>query len=227
MRHIGIALLLCISIFQKGHTQKEYEIGGMLGGATYFGEVNTTNLIHQVRPGAFLFGRYNIHKQLALRANLGFAMLGGNDQYSGFEYQNQREIAFSSSLISLSSNVEFNFLPFKADRAKSVFSPYLTVGLETTLVNFSFDAKVLNNISLPFGVGFKLNLPKRWNAGIEYIIHKTFRDDLDRLDNPLFSEQDVFQYKQRANSRNKDWYTFFGIYIAYKLKSSVTCRAYS
>ena len=174
MRHIGIALLLCLSIIQKGHTQREYEIGGMIGGATYFGEINTNNLIHQLRPGALIFGRYNFHQQIAMRANIGFAMLDGNDRNSGFEYQKQRDIAFSSTLISLSSNIEFNFMPFKADRAKSIFSPYLTLGLETTLINLSFEAKLLDNISLPFGIGFKLNLPKRWNAGIEYVIHKTF-----------------------------------------------------
>ena len=199
----------------------------MLGGATYFGELNTNNLVHQLRPGALLFGRYNFHKQLALRANIGFAMLSGDDQQSDFEYQNQRNITSATTLMSLSSNIEFNFLPFKADQAKNVFSPYLSLGIETSLVNWTFDARALNNIALPFGFGLKINLPKRWNAGFEYIVHKTFRDDLDQLESPLFGADDSFVFKQRANSKNKDWYTFFGFYIAFKLKSSVTCRAYS
>jgi hypothetical protein len=211
----------------ENYAKKDIEIGGMLGGATYFGEINTLNPIHQIRPGAQILGRYNFHKQLALRGNLGFAMLSGKDAKSNYQYQTQRNLVFSSTVVSVSSSMEFNFLPFKADNARSVYSPYLSLGIGANVANWQFDSKFFNNFSIPFGVGVKVNMPERWNAGIEYLVNRTFRDDLDRIKDPQFGMADNFPYKQRANSKNSDWYTFFGFYIAYKLKSSVTCQAYT
>ncbi len=227
MRQVCLVISLLLIVIVHGQRKRDFEVGGMVGGASYFGDINSLNPSHQVRPGAQIFGRYNFHKQLALRSNLGFAMLAGKDAASNFEYQTQRDLVFNSTLVSLSSNIEFNFLPFKADNAKSVYSPYLTTGVGVTLVNLQFEAKFFDNFSIPFGAGVKVNMPGRWNAGLEYVVSRTFRDDIDRITNPFFRDVDRFPNKQRANSKNSDWYTFFGFYIAYKLKSSVTCQAYS
>ncbi len=226
---INKILLLCLFLSTTIWTKaiKDIEIGGMLGGATYFGELNNVNPINRIRPGIQVFGRYNFHKQLALRGNIGLAMLSGKDETSAFQYNLQRNMVFTSSILTLSSNLELNFLPYKIDNKNSVFSPYITFGLGATLVNLQFDSHLLRNFMTPFGIGVKLNLPDRWNAGIEYTFNYTFRDDLDRITSHQFCVADPFPFKQRSNSKNRDSYSFFGFYLAYKLKSSVTCRAYS
>lgn len=222
-----LALCFFMSIASWSVAIKGIEIGGMLGGSTYFGELNTVNPIHRIRPGLQVFGRYNFHRQLALRSNISFAMLSGKDALSKYQYQLQRDMVFSSSVISLTSNLELNFLPYKFDSNYSVFSPYLSIGIGATLVNMQFDDRFFNNFMTPFGIGVKLNLSYRWNAGVEYIFNYTFRDDLDRITSHQFGVADYFPFKQRSNSRNNDSYSFFGFYLAYKLKSSVDCPAFS
>lgn len=216
-----------MSITSWSIAKKDIEIGGMLGGSTYFGELNTINPVHRIRPGLQVFGRYNFHKQLALRGNIGFAMLSGKDALSRYQYNLQRDLVFSSYLVSLATNLELNFLPFAMDCKSSKFSPYLSLGFGANLVNLQFDKRFFNNFMTPFGIGAKINLSYRWNAGVEYIFNYTFRDDIDRISSHQFSIVDHFPLKQRSNSENNDSYSFFGFYLAYKFKSSVNCPAYS
>jgi len=209
------------------HGIRDIEIGGMIGGATYFGDVNTMSPVSNLGPGALIFGRYNFHKQLAFRSNLSFAMLSGKDNKSDFQYQIDRDYSFKTYVFGLSGAAEFNFLPFQADNAKTVYSPYISIGLGTNLVNKSFERGLFKNIEIPISVGVKLNMPGRWNLGIEYSIRKTFRDDLDRLEILLFDDNAEFPNKQITNLSNNDWFSFCGIYLAYKLRSKKKCAAFT
>jgi len=91
--------------------------------------------------------------------------------------------------------------------------------------------------SIPFGVGVKLNLAKRLGLCIEWGMRKTFTDYIDDVSktyadptlmaNPLAAylsdrsaipEQNNSNVgRQRGNPRTKDWYSFAGITLNFKL----------
>ena len=205
---------------------REYEFGGMLGGTTYFGELNQNQVINQLRPGFQIFGRLNYHNQLAFRTNLNILALAGNDADADITYYKQRKHNFESNLLELSAAMELNFRDFNAAQKRSPVSPYITLGFGISLVDFEFEKKIGRNLTLPFGAGLKFNLPGRWNLGLEYKIHKTFRDDIDGLKTRLFEPDEKYPNKQIANMRNDDWFSFFGFYLAYKFRRDIDCCAY-
>lgn len=108
----------------------------------------------------------------------------------------------------------------------------------------------LTKISFPFGIGFKYSLGKNVGIGVEWGIRKTTTDYLDDVsttyadpvilsaehgsiaailaDRSLNDSQNTNVGKQRGNSNTKDWYSFAGAYIVFKMNAkSKSCPAYS
>jgi len=102
----------------------------------------------------------------------------------------------------------------------------------------------LVQMSIPFGVGVKANLSKSIGLSIEWGMRKTFTDYLDdvskRYYDPVLiaaargttaatmSDKSIGtdpNYtntgRQRGNSTTKDWYSFAGIVLSFKLKQKV------
>ncbi len=91
----------------------------------------------------------------------------------------------------------------------------------------------LTGFNIPFGLGVKVSVSRSIGMAVFWELHKTFTDYLDDisttyyLDGNLIDPNDQQQYlsdptmsyqpgMQRGNSRNQDWYSFFGITITYK-----------
>ena len=78
--------------------------------------------------------------------------------------------------------------------------------------------------TIPFGLGVKYNLSKRWGIGLEGGLRKTFSDKLDDLDDPMsyiYTDSnnppvDV-QVKYSDRWHNNDWTAYAGIHLVYKL----------
>jgi len=104
----------------------------------------------------------------------------------------------------------------------------------------------LTQLAIPFGVGFKFSLSKNASLGIEYGIRKTFTDYLDDVSTTyadtsglkaentriamLLSDRSGRYYPEgynRGDENNKDWYTFLGVTLTFKINgSSKDCPAY-
>ena len=99
------------------------------------------------------------------------------------------------------------------------------------------------SLSIPFGLGAKFSLAKRLSMQVYWEMHKTFTDYLDDVSATYYLNGRTIQPNdqagimsdptlnhdpgmQRGNSKNNDWYTFFGLSITYKfnLLSSKKCR---
>jgi len=124
--------------------------------------------------------------------------------------------------------------------------PLATEGQETSQ-NPSVKRYQLNQISIPLGVGYKFNVTKRFAISLEYGIRKTFTDYLDDVsgrypDLQLLSQEagqlsaymsdrtlneegynDMNYGMSRGNSKNKDWYSFFGAIISFRIFDHETC----
>ena len=73
-------------------------------------------------------------------------------------------------------------------------------------------------LSLPFGVGVKVNFPSRISAGAEWSFRKSFNDRIDGVENPSGLHSLI---------HNNDWYSFLGIFITFKFFNfAAECPAY-
>ncbi|MGQ0827819.1 MAG: type IX secretion system protein PorG [Bacteroidota bacterium] len=102
----------------------------------------------------------------------------------------------------------------------------------------------LIQMSIPFGVGIKANLSKSIGLSIEWGIRKTFTDYLDDVSKRYYDPVQIAAARgttaaamsdksigndpnysntgrQRGNSTTKDWYSFAGIVLSFKLKQKV------
>lgn len=101
----------------------------------------------------------------------------------------------------------------------------------------------LTAFNIPFGLGVKVGITKKLGVALFWEMHKTFSDYLDdisttyyldgeRIDpnnTPEYLSDPTMSYQpgmQRGNSRNDDWYSFYGITITYKfaLIGSKRCK---
>lgn len=95
-------------------------------------------------------------------------------------------------------------------------------------------------ISLPVGFGLKVNLSKRFALSLEYGIRKTYTDYLDdvsgtyvnlnqlevengKLAAELSKSYDITGL-QRGYSKNKDWYSIYGIMLSFRMLPKNECK---
>ncbi len=109
----------------------------------------------------------------------------------------------------------------------------------------------LTQVGIPFGAGVKFNVGEHFIIGAEWTFRKTFTDYLDdvsgnyadpiklaaqndgtsaalsdrSIPNPLEPASNIG--RQRGNAKTKDWYSFAGVTITYKIKRKApSCSAY-
>lgn len=240
-------------------------MGLFLGGSYYIGDLNPTRHFDQfTKPGGGVVCRYNFSQRLAARANFLLGRIEAHDEFSPSEYQQQRNLSFQSQITEFSAQLEFNFLNYEIGEDKAKFSPYIFGGL----AGFLFDPQgqindewislqslstegqglphgpkpyKLMQISLPFGVGVKINVAKNMSLGLEWGMRKTFTDYLDDVSTRYYDPKKLEEYKgalavimadqskgtdagvsnvgrQRGNPATKDWYSFAGAVLTIKLK---------
>ncbi|MEC8968226.1 MAG: hypothetical protein VX756_03685, partial [Bacteroidota bacterium] len=106
----------------------------------------------------------------------------------------------------------------------------------------------LSQISIPFGIGAKLNLSNRVAISLEYGMRKTFTDFLDDVSG-LYPNQALLVQEtgtglsaelsdrsvnpdginnsnyglQRGNPNNNDWYAFSGFIVTFSLVKKTSC----
>lgn len=129
VRSLSFWLMLCVVCMSNALAQtRGAEVGGYLGGAWYFGDLNTSLTMRNAgAAGGFQF-RYVLGPRLALGARLGYAQLYGDDRWADNDFQQSRGLNFRSHLIDFTPELEFNFLPFKHGDPRENFTPYLGMG---------------------------------------------------------------------------------------------------
>ncbi len=191
--------------YSQSAVSQEGEIGIGLGGAHYFGDLNTRGRLNRIKPAASLFYRKNFGNYVAGRIGLSFAQVGYSDRYNTHnEYMYRRNLSFNSNIWELAIQGDFNFFRFMPGEPGFSFTPYITLGAGI----FSYDPYAyLNNekiylrplgtegqgnslypdrkpyssmaISIPFGVGIKYAINSRFNVGVEVLHRFTTTDYLD------------------------------------------------
>lgn len=201
-------VLLCFPLTLLAQPQglvQEGEFGIGLGGAHYFGDLNTRAHLNRPKMAATLFFRKNFGNYIAARVGASFAQLGYSDVYNTHnETMVRRNLSFNSNVWELALQGDFNFFRFIPGEPGYNYTPYVTMGVGI----FSYDPyaylqgtkyflRSLNTegqgstqypdrkpyssmaISVPFGVGIKYALNDRINIAFEILHRFTNTDYLD------------------------------------------------
>jgi opacity protein-like surface antigen len=183
----------------------EGELGISLGGAHYFGDLNTKGRLNRPKLAVGAFFRKQFGNYIGLRIGAHYARVGYSDVYNTHnDYQRRRNLSFNSNIFELALQGDFNFYKFISDDPEYRFSPYVTLGVGI----FSYDPyaylgdqkvflrplgtegqgsaaypdrKPYNTMGIcfPFGVGVKYALTERMNLGFEITHRFTNTDYLD------------------------------------------------
>ena len=203
-----LAVVLFISAFSlsaQNAIVQEGEFGIGIGGAHYFGDLNTRAHLNRIKPAATIFFRKNFGNYIAARIAATYASLGYSDVYNSYnEYMYRRNLSFNTNVWELALQGDFNFFRFMPGDPQYSFTPYVTIGVGA----FSYDpyaylkgekiylrplgtegqgSKLYPNrkqystmaISLPIGAGIKYSINERINIAFEILHRITTTDYLD------------------------------------------------
>jgi Domain of unknown function (DUF6089) len=211
-----IFLSFCLSLAAAGQRNSDY--GVFAGVSSYIGDINPGRLMYSPRPAGGVFYRYNFHPRYALRGNIFFGGIKGNDLDFNNSFQINRAASFSGLIGELAGQFEFNFLPFTTQGKLWDFSPYFAAGAGVVFIN---STSVSFQPVIPFSAGFKVNVYKNMGLEVEYGFRKTFYDNFDGL-------KDLVAPSDFAWLHNNDWYSFAGISVTWKIYNQLAgCPAYS
>ena len=210
--------------------QTSVDIGIFGGGGTYFGDMTKVDFQKSVNPAYGAFLRYNFNPRYGLRFNVLNGTIGAEGQYDEVNWP------FSKNVMDISLLFEFNYLKYIVGDKETPWSTFLFGGVGVQMYNYEFRHDELFPLvdptyfsyphtsggviapTIPFGLGVKYNLSRKWGIGVEGGLRKSLSDKLDDLDDPLsyINEEDV-QVKYTDQYHNNDWVAYFGIHLVYKI----------
>jgi hypothetical protein len=203
--YFSLALLVFSASVQAQYESfvHEGEFGLQIGGAHYFGDLNTQTGFKKPSLAAGVFYRKQINPYVALRLGMNYARVGYADSLqSSNEFQRRRNLSFESNLFEVALQGDFNFFKFNPFNPTQRFTPYLTFGIGfftynpyTFLDGTKYFLRPLgtegqNNpggpkaygsaaMMVPFGMGIKWAINSRMNFNFEISHRFTTTDYLD------------------------------------------------
>lgn len=201
------------------HSQT-YEIGGILGGANYIGDIGKTNYIS---PNDMAFGaifKWNRSNRHSFRGSILLVNIKGDDNKSSETRREQRGYKFENSILEVSVGIEYTFWEFSMYDGQKASSPYLYTGLTYFSYNALFklndvivDYDQAGAVAIPMVVGYKATIGTNLILAAEIGARYTFTDDLDGS-NPVngLANESTLQF---GNINSNDWYVFTGVTLTF------------
>lgn len=262
-----IFLLATLNLMgQSQNKRSKSEIGLMLGGTYYIGDLNQFRHFYGTQPAGGLIYRYNYHTRLSLRANFTYGKVMANDADAKSDLNRNRNLSFESNIFELAGGLEFTYFPFFLGSERYRGTAYLLaeIGLFRMNPKTEYNGDMvelqplgtegqgsdlsrkrnysLTQLCIPLGVGVKLALGRKASLGLEYGIRKTFTDYLDDVGSGSYVDPialgeangpmagalsnrslDGSRFGKRGNSSTKDWYSFFGATLTFRLGAPNRC----
>lgn len=216
IRFLAILIFCPIVAFsQSSNSRYKSELGFMVGGSYYIGDLNQFRHFYNTQLAAGLIYRYNVHSRLSLRANFTYGTVKASDEDAKKDILVNRNLSFESKIYELAGGLEFNYFPFQLGHDRYKGTAYLLVEVGLFRMNpmteyndemielqplgtegqgSSLSSKgnySLTQLTIPLGVGFKLSLGKKAALNIEYGIRKTFTDYLDDVGSNTYVDADA------------------------------------
>lgn len=234
------------------------ELGIYGGGSYYIGDLNPDRHFVDSRPSFGIIYRRNLTLRHSLRFTAFYGEVTANDADATLEQQVNRNLSFKSSLFELAVGYEINLFKYNISNMDNPISPYFFYQIAYTRMNPTAEYEGsevalqplgtegqgtsasskgrynLNQLTVPLGIGVKMNIKDRLAISVEYGIRKTFTDYLDDASGD-YVDQDILRAENgplaadlsdrsldgtigmnRGNPNNKDWYAFYGFMITFK-----------
>jgi hypothetical protein len=179
---------------------------GIFGGTSYYiGDINRSMLFHNLSPAAGGIIKYNFNEHYSLRTNFNYGRIGADDIKIQDILHQTRNASFINNFYDFSIQGEFNFQPFRATIFTRPVSTYITAGLAYTFTS-SASHHSTGFLNLPFGAGIKYGLNRRVTLGMEWILKKSFTDNIDGV-------KSFGQFNSPSLVHNNDWVSLAGIFV--------------
>lgn len=184
-----------------------------MGALNYSGDLIRGYKLTNASSATVVHYRMNFNKELSLKWSGVFGSIQSQeDPIDAFALQ--RDFNYSIRIGEITSVVEYHFLDYKHEKSRIRWSPYAFGGFGFTRVLQAPDKRGDFNRTqavVPFGVGFKQLVGKRFSVDAEVGFRRTFFDWLDNTSDADLSVKD-YQY---GNPNDDDWYTFVGITLSF------------
>ena len=189
-----ITILLCLSVTQLS-AQKGIELGGQIGLAHYFGDLNPDFAVTD--PG-LAFGvklRRNFNERVSISGGVDYARISGSDENSNNQFELDRNLNFQSNVLDFNASIEFNFFPYFHGSDDEYYTPYIFTGFSVMTFNpradfqgESFDLRELMTEGIDYGlatatwfygIGVKWDYNRDWSFNVALSGRNTASDFLD------------------------------------------------
>lgn len=206
------AIILC----SFGLNAQLIEFGGGIGATSYAGDLSRGIKMANQNVGFQFHYRMNLSKIVSTKFSTTFGKLSASDDSPIDPAADLRQASFSRSIMEGAAVFEYHFLDYKNEKSHVRWSPYFFAGFGFFKI-FGVDPEVdeFSNIQpvLPFGLGFKHLVGKRFSIDLELGARKIFFDTIDGV-----SDGDIFDKNyQYGNPNDQDWYHYAGISLSYIL----------
>ncbi len=198
--------VIVFSALSTASYSQSSEIGVMIGGAGYKGDLNPHLFTPKfLGPSAGLFYRRSFNSFWSLRLGLSIASIKASDAVANDDYQRVRNLSFRNGIIDGSALFEFNFFPFQtASESSNKITPFIFSGISFFRHNPKayyggswHELQPLGTegqgsglpgteskykrfqFALPIGGGIKVWLSKRFSLTVEAGARRTYTDYLD------------------------------------------------
>ena len=260
-----LIVLLCSAAFSMAQEKRGMIGFGISAGATnYEGELDGNFTLQYTRLGFGVHTTALFFPRLHVRLAYLHGRIGAHDG-GLFSTNNRRNLDFFSDIDELSLVFMYKFQNRKRGFTKRNFvTPYLFAGV----AGFMFDPKTtyngqtyelqkvgtegqyldgsypkpykLQQVSIPFGIGFMVKVTQNFDFGGECGFRKTFTDYLDDV-STNYPDRDQLRAQQgeiavelsdrsndpaahgkvRGNPRNMDWYVYTNLHLTYYITTSL------
>lgn len=204
-----VFLFIAFCSFLTVDAQRGFEAGGYVGGAHYFGDLNTNFGLKRPGLSAGVLGRYNFNNRVCFKLSANYGRVSAFDSDSDNSYEQARNLSFFSNVFDGSASLEFNFLPYTHGSTDEFFTPYIFGGF--SIINYDPKAELNGETyklrdfgtegqfqgeeyysvtgGVNFGFGFKFDLSYEWSINIELGTRYLFSDYLDDV-STVFPDMD-------------------------------------
>lgn len=214
------SLIIILSFPFLSYSQT-YEVGGLLGGMNYIGDIGTTTYINPNTIGLGGLFKWNRSERHSFRGSILLAKIKGDDTNSDEARRAMRGYEFENSILEISAGLEYTFWEFNMYSGEAVSTPYIYTGLTYMRYNALYkrpsdlivEYDKAGAVAIPMVVGYKAAIGAQMVLGVELGARYTFTDDLDGS-NPVkgLAKDDSLKF---GNINSNDWYVFTGMTLTF------------
>ena len=174
------------------------------GGNNVIGDVGSGYYVH---PNSLSVGgvfKWNLDKRWGLRFNGTFSHAQGDGSVRfGISEGSGPNYEYTVALYHAEALVEWNVFDFDLRKVRYNQTPYLTTGIGVINNDTWLEGRKFA-VSLPFGVGYKYAITRKWVLAADLMFRYSFTDDLDLTNG-----------KGVGNLNSNDWLTTVGLTLTY------------